>query len=252
MPSESLNSQYVRNFFNRRAEELSEDYTFHRWFSSPAAVADYRQTERTILRVLEKKLGEVLEIGPGGGIWTKFLAIRARTVHCIDQSEKMLHQAQRHLVDCSNVTYECSDFLESQISRTYEYIVSIRAFEYFEDKERAIRKMSSFLTPGGCLLLVTKNPRSIGFALREDPPLLHSGRMDCKEIVSLLQQNGFMLEAVYPAVLKWKAEFVLSRILFDFLHRLTLRLGGVHWFPFMTYCVESYLFKARKIGQYTV
>lgn len=251
MPAESLDSQFVRDFFDRRVEQLPAGYTFHRWFSTPAAVADYRQTERTILRVLEKNLGDVLEIGTGGGIWTRLLASLATTLHCIDQSENMLRQARQLLADFLNITYECSDFLKSPISGTYSFIASIRAFEYFEDKEQAIRKMFSLLKPGGCLLLVTKNPRCVGSNLREDPPLLHSGRIDRRKIVSLLRQNGFVLEATYPAVFKWKAEHALSRILSDFLHRFTLRLGGVHWFPCMTYFVESYLFKARKLSQET-
>ncbi|TSC77437.1 MAG: ubiquinone/menaquinone biosynthesis methyltransferase [Parcubacteria group bacterium Gr01-1014_29] len=245
MPTRSLTNQYVKKFYDKRVRELG-DYTHHRWFSSPSAINDYKETERTLRKALKTGIGEALEIGPGGGIWTELLTSYASSIHLIDQSEEMLLQAKKCLERFSNITMELSDFVQSEISRQYDSVISIRAFEYFDDHKKAIQKIHSSLKSGGRVILVTKNPEYISWNKGEDPDVIHSGRIGRKQMVALLQESGFAIEAVYPAVIKWKLRYFISRLLSRFFHELLLIFGGMNSLPFLSYFVESYLYLARK------
>lgn len=246
MPSEKKNlfsNKYVRDYYDKYLRQMPAEYSAERWFSSKVAQFDYKQTRRALLRAIKnRRFGRVLEVGSGDGIWTELIAPYTNSMHLIDQSEEMMNRAKKRLANFNNITYEVRDFLKQPIqNERYDAIFSIRCFEYFQDKQAAIKKMYDLLNPNGRLIIITKNPKY--FSIRgKTSKLLHSAQISRGDMITLLRKNGFKIESVYPATFRWKSKYLASHIIFDLLHRLLVALRG----RLFTYATESYVYAATK------
>ena len=107
-----------------------------------------------------------LEVGSGGGYWTKFLAENSAHVHCLDvipQPRSVVgvswHQRNDGQFNCDGIAGECIDF-----------VFSFGVFCHFniEDNETYLRDIYRVLKPGGSAILMygdtTKNPNA-GFPI---------------------------------------------------------------------------------------
>lgn len=245
---ERLNNSYVRDYYNQTVAKMSDGYTKNRWFSTEVGKFDFTQTKRA----LEKALGDnqyqsVLEIGPGSAVWTEIIMKNLKGhIHLIEQSDEMLAQAKSKLKDKTNVTFERSDFLYSKEQNNVDLIVSLRCFEYFEDKKSATEKIFKSLTSGGKFVLVTKNSEMLtttGVQSR----VVHSDQLNKKQVIHLLKSVGFNINYVYPATIRWKVKYAPMRWFFDMVHKLSVSTNGKFRIPFIEkYSTESYIYIATK------
>lgn len=245
--AERLDDAFVRTYYNEHLRGLEEEYTAYRWHATPATRFDYGQTMRAIQHALgTRRFSRVLEVGPGDGAWTPLVAERSDTLVLLDQSEEMLSRAQERLGRYAHITYERSDFLEYESAQKFDLIFSVRCFEYFEDQAAAVRKLRSLLVPGGKLVLVTKNRTYVSFRERAGRRL-HKNMVSREEMVALLVDAGFSVQTVLGAVVRVKAGYVLSRVLFGALHVLHVATGGRVAIPWLSdRLTESYLYVAER------
>lgn len=246
--SQELTDTYVREYYDRGLKKIEGEYTRERWLSSVERRFDYQQTRGALMKALGTgSLGRVLEVGPGDGTWTELFADRTAELNLVDQSKEMLARARKRLTSFPNITYTLEDFLTYEPKQNYyDHIISVRCFEYFEDKQKAIANMRDALAPGGTIVLITKNPQYKSMQPKKDA-LLHTGQTGKRELTALFRDSGLVVEAVYPAVYRWKATYGLMRALFRILHWLAVTSRGVLIIPFVTdWSTESYVYVAHK------
>ena len=245
---EALKDNYVKDYYNRNISAMDEEYTFVRWFSSKASRLDYQQTKRALLAALgEKKYKTVAEIGPGDGAWTEHIVKQTDDLHLYDQSQAMLDNAKKRLAQFSNIFYYLGDFLESDFPKEhFDMVVSVRCYEYFEDKKGSLEKISSSLKDNGRFVLITKNPQY--FSIQgKTTKLLHTAQTTKKDLVALLEGSGLTVDAVYPATFRWKSTIFIFRWIFNVLQWLMVKTKGKFYLPWITErATESYIYIAHK------
>lgn len=243
-----LQNSDIKDYYDKHVGGLEEGYTHARWFSSEAARFDYEQTRFAIEKALEKQVYDrVVEIGPGDAVWTPLLLPRIQQqLHLVEQSEEMLALAKEKLVNEARVAFELSDFESSNPPQDNNLVFAIRCFEYFANKEAAVRKMASLLTEGGTLILLTKNA-SLYTGKNVQHQAMHSDQLTAHEITTLLSHNGFKVDAYYPAVLRWKIKYWIPRQLFNGLHWLGVVTRGRFYIPgLFDRAAESIVYIAHK------
>jgi len=245
----NLTSQYVRDYYDKFLGRIKGDYSDFRWFDSEFSHFQYLQNKRAISGVLgDKKFEKVLEIGPGDGIWTEILIKKSQNLTALDISEKMIGQIKKRLGHFPNLKFICADFLNNDLpSDQYDLKAAIRSFEYLPDKKRAIEEIHRLLKEGGFILIVTKNPYLLYFR-KKKKKILHSGQIDINLLKKELEGQGFKIEKVFPAIFGRKLSLKLSRIIFDFLHKISL--SNSSWLIpsiFKKYFSESFLILAQKL-----
>lgn len=243
-----LNNEYVRGYYNKVVGGISEGYTDYRWFSTAAGKFDYRQTKRA----LDKALGSdeyqtALEIGPGDAVWTEIIKKHVTgNMHLVEQSDEMISQAKAKLEGKGGITFEHSDFLKSEAKNNIDLVVSLRCFEYFDDKPASVEKIFNSLAPGGKFILVTKNSQYVTTKGVQDRTV-HSDQKSRSEMIDLLESAGFTVNHVFPAMMRWKIKYALMRLIFDSLHKLSVATNGLFRVPFLeSRSTESYTYIATK------
>jgi len=247
-----LTNAYAREYYDAQVGPLSS-YQDQRWHSSPVREFEYRQTKRALLAALAgRTYKNALEIGPGDGVWTALVRERVSgALHLIEQSGEMLARAKERFAAVPGITFEHADFAASNPPGGSELIVAVRCFEYFEDKPGALKKMQTLLTPGGKLIIITKNPQMLT-SVPAQGQVLHEAQISRARIHALAFGAGLRVEHVYPAILRWKAAYPVMRGLFDLLHRAAVATRGLLVVPGInTYAAESYVYvmSAYKHGQ---
>ena len=243
-----LSEGYVKDHYNQGLRNMEEEYNDRRWFSSVEAKFDHQQTKYALMHALDSiKVETALEVGPGDGVWTRFFANRIKNLTLLDQSEEMIGRAKTALQNHSHIDYRVDNFATADIpTGFYNLIVSVRCFEYIIDKAAAVRKFANALAPGGRFVLITKNPdyRTLKNWRR---PLLHTEQISKNDLVKLFKAEGLIVEAVYPAVFRWKSSYLVFRLLFSFLQRVAVLSGGRLYVPWLTnWATESYTYVVRK------
>ena len=242
-----MKNQFAKDYYNDYLKNLEEDYKTSRWFSSPEARLDFDQTELAITTFLPtKQYEQLLEIGPGDGVWTDLFLPCAKRLTLLDQSEEMINRAKERLKDLPDISYVVSDFNTYGGENAYDLICAIRCFEYFDDKERAAEQLARLLKPGGRVLIVTKNPEHIKMAKVQQREL-HTGQITRSDMIKLLSAHGFRVEHALSATWRFKARYGLMRILFRGLHALHIKTRGLFTIPYVTKALtESYVYVAKK------
>lgn len=101
----------------------------------------------------------VLEIGVGTGRLAVRVAPLCGHFTGIDLSPRSLARAREHLARHAHVTLLEGDFLAYPFAQAYDVVYSSLTFMHIADKQRAISKVASLLTPGGRFVLsIDKNP----------------------------------------------------------------------------------------------
>lgn len=242
-----MKNEYAKKYYDTFLKNLPGDYKSARWFSSPASKLDYVQTRRSLKHALGSKLFDnVLEIGPGDGVWTDLIIPKAKKLTLLDQSIEMLERAKERLKDVPNITFLNQDFLQFSPTETVDLVFAIRCFEYFEDKDKAVQKFADLLTQNGTLIIVTKNPEHAKMGKVQEQEL-HTGQISKEAMVSLLKNHGFEVEKVLSATWRLKAKFALLRVIFNLFHHIHVCTNGFFMVPCATNkLTESYLYVAHK------
>ncbi|SFS19248.1 ArsR family transcriptional regulator [Dyella sp. OK004] len=109
---------------------------------------------RSLLQLLET--GDVLDIASGDGITAELLAPHARSIVCVDSSERVAEAAAQRLKPFTNVEVRQGDMHALDLGeRRFDLVLMLHALTYAEQPAKAVAEASRLLRPGGRLLAVT-------------------------------------------------------------------------------------------------
>ena len=111
-------------------------------------------------------LGDVLDLASGDGVLAELLADRARSVVCVDISQKILVAAGSRLKRRSKVQLCRADMHALPfISGSFDQIFLMHALSYTNDPETVINQCARTLRPGGTLIVATLNAHQHSVAM---------------------------------------------------------------------------------------
>lgn len=117
----------------------------------------WEATARGLLGLL--RLGDVLDAGSGDGALAELLASRARTVTCLDRSEKVIAAARERLARLPNVAFASGDVHALPFeARRFDHVLLFHVLAYAEEPRRALAEAARVLRPGGELIVTTLAP----------------------------------------------------------------------------------------------
>ena len=204
------------------------DYGYRRWKMNPSARFDYDSTKRNILNYLRKNhFNSVLEVGCGPGTWTGILSKFTDHVTAVDISETMITEAKK-VIKNPNVIFLNTDVVNFETDKKFDLIFSIRAFEYFDNKELFLKKCRKMLNANGTLFIITKTKKSYWYGkgkirkiLKYIAPFLfyyernildrvgsknrpgfYQERMSVNNLVVLLKKVGFNNFSISPVIIR--------------------------------------------------
>lgn len=242
--NKKLDNPYVEKYYDAQVASLPGSYADDRWHSSPVREFEYQQTARALKKALSGcRYEKAIEIGPGDGVWTNIIhEFVTKELHLVEQSTEMFERARSRLAGLKNVTFERSDFLTSNPPAENDLIVAVRCFEYFENKEEALKKMRKLLSPGGRIVIITKNAELVTSSSVQHHKL-HSDQVSRYDMRRLAASADLTIMKVYPAVMRWKASYAPMRFLFDFLQKVAVWSQGTLVVPFLSaYATESHVY----------
>jgi ArsR family transcriptional regulator len=109
---------------------------------------------RSLLQLLET--GDVLDIASGDGITAELLAPHARSIVCVDSSERVAEAAARRLRPFPNVRVVQGDMHALDLGRQrFDLVLMLHALTYAERPAQAVAEAARLLRDGGRLLAVT-------------------------------------------------------------------------------------------------
>jgi ArsR family transcriptional regulator len=109
---------------------------------------------RSLLQLLET--GDVLDIASGDGITAELLAPHARSIVCVDSSERVVEAASRRLASFEHVEVRQGDMQALDLGeQQFDLVLMLHALTYAEQPALAVAEASRVLRHGGRLLAVT-------------------------------------------------------------------------------------------------
>ncbi|GAB3036086.1 MULTISPECIES: metalloregulator ArsR/SmtB family transcription factor [Oleiagrimonas] len=108
---------------------------------------------RALLQLLET--GDVLDIASGDGVTAELLAPHARSITCIDASERVTAAARKRLKPFANVEVRHGDMHNLGMTEQFDLVLMLHALTYAERPAVAVAEAAKALRPGGRLLAVT-------------------------------------------------------------------------------------------------
>ncbi len=104
-------------------------------------------------------LGDVLDVGAGDGTIAQLLASRARSITCLDKSEKLVRAAEQRLASHANVRVRRGDMHELPFeSARFDLVLMSNVLSYTERPAHGIAEGARVLRPGGRLLVTSLAP----------------------------------------------------------------------------------------------
>ncbi|TLY50628.1 MAG: metalloregulator ArsR/SmtB family transcription factor [Gammaproteobacteria bacterium] len=101
-------------------------------------------------------IGDVLDIASGDGLLAELLAPHARTIVCVDTSERVVQAARTRLKAFDNVEVQLGDMQNLELgTRQFDLVLLMHALTYSEAPAKAIAEAARVLKPGGRLLATT-------------------------------------------------------------------------------------------------
>ncbi len=133
----------------------------------------------------------VLDIACGTGVMFDYYMSRgASDITGIDLSPKMIEKArENHAYKVELITADASEY---HFSRKYDRCFIFNAFPHFENSEKLVRNLSSFIIPGGTLTVAHDRSREEINALhRCGASAVSVGLMSADELEKLMLSAGF-------------------------------------------------------------
>lgn len=114
----------------------------------------WEATARALVRLLDP--GDVLDVASGDGVTAELLAPVARSIVCIDVSEKVVAAGRRRLKSRDNVRFEVGDMHDLPVAPgSFDTALLMHALTYTTRPEVVLSEAVRALRPGGRLLAVT-------------------------------------------------------------------------------------------------
>src|SRR5690348_11165812 len=106
-----------------------------------------------LMRHVPPGVENALEVGCGGGEFTRLLASRARSVIALDLSPEMIRLAKAYSSNYKNIEYRLCDVMQTSLPDAgFDCVVSIATLHHLP-LEQALQKMKDALKPGGTLII---------------------------------------------------------------------------------------------------
>lgn len=100
--------------------------------------------------------GDVLDIASGDGVLAELLAPRARSIVCIDTSERVVDAARLRLKGFANVEVRVGDMHALDLpAERFDLVLLMHALTYSEQPAAVVAEAARVLRPGGRLLAAT-------------------------------------------------------------------------------------------------
>ncbi len=101
-------------------------------------------------------LGDVLDVGSGDGVVAQLLAHRARSVCCVDRSERVVEAARTRLSELGNVESRVGDMHSLPFAdASFDQVLHWNTLTYSEQPRLALAEAARVLRPDGILAVVT-------------------------------------------------------------------------------------------------
>lgn len=114
----------------------------------------WEATARGLVHLLEP--GDVLDVASGDGVLAELLAPRARSIVCLDISERVAEAGRRRLKARRNVTFEVGDMHDLPFAdASFDTVLLMHALTYTREPARVFNDVARVLRPTGKLLAVT-------------------------------------------------------------------------------------------------
>jgi len=114
----------------------------------------WEATARGLVHLLEP--GDVLDVASGDGVLAELLAPRARSIVCLDVSERVAEAGRRRLRPYRNVSFEVGDMHDLPFADArFDTVLLMHALTYTREPARVFAEASRVLRPAGKLLAVT-------------------------------------------------------------------------------------------------
>jgi ArsR family transcriptional regulator len=138
----------------------------------------WEATARGMVHLLDP--GDVLDVASGDGVLAELLAPRAKSITCLDISERVAEAGKKRLEPFDNASFEVGDMHDLPVeSETYDTVLLMHALTYTDDPEKVFSEATRVLRPAGKLLVLTLerhshekavepyNHRNLGFTLEQ-------------------------------------------------------------------------------------
>ncbi|WP_266156597.1 ArsR/SmtB family transcription factor [Dyella silvatica] len=155
---------------------------------------------RALLQLLET--GDVLDIASGDGITAELLAPHARSIVCVDSSDRVVDAAAKRLQSFSNVEVRQGDMHALELGeRRFDLVLMLHALTYAEYPAKAVAEAARLLRSGGRLLAVTLGKhdhravvepfdhRNLGFSSDELSGFAKSAKLDVLSCTRLSRER---------------------------------------------------------------
>ena len=111
-------------------------------------------TARAMVQLLT--LGDVLDIASGDGVLAELLAPRARSIKCLDISQRVVNAGKKRLGNVSNVSFESGDMHDLPVEdASFDTVLLMHALTYTTKPSTVFSEAFRVLRPGGQLLAAT-------------------------------------------------------------------------------------------------
>lgn len=102
------------------------------------------------------ELGDVLDAGAGDGAIAQLLAPRARSITCVDLSDKLVEAARVRLAGFPNARCQVADLHELPFpGDSFDQVLMLNVLPFLRTPARALGEAARVLRPGGRLALIT-------------------------------------------------------------------------------------------------
>ncbi len=146
---------------------------------------------------------KILDIGCGDGKITADMAkfIPGGSILGIDLSKSMLEWARRqyHALEYPNLFFQDGNFLETNVSDHFDWIVSFCAFQHCSDQIGALQEISRLLKPNGRILILVPAMNSCAWnqarkTIQASPKWAHYWKLFTPRKFHSVQQYKSLLE----------------------------------------------------------
>ncbi len=143
------------------------------------------------------KGNSILEIGPGSGNFTVFMARQAGEILALDFSTAMLKELAKRLQqeNCTNVSLQQGKWEDFTTFKRYDYIVSVNSLYRIADMEAAIRKMYKYCNKG--IVLIRTIQRSFLYAAYKAVGLKSQECLDYQVLPILFWRCGIQADVEF-------------------------------------------------------
>ncbi len=146
----------------RLARVLAERVSAQNWADSVAGDMErhyspgrtWESVSRAFVSLLE--LGDVLDVASGDGVIAELLARRARSLTCIDASERVVAAARQRLAEFVHVEVRGGDMHALALpDAAFDLVLMLQALPFSDRPAQALAEAARVLRPGGRLLVST-------------------------------------------------------------------------------------------------